>query len=211
MEISNYIKSNIIPILWEILCLTGFVLFPEWIPYINFAFYLGLIIYFRKDVDFREMLNQWKLGKSFWKSVAFTLLALVVGFACSILLSNVIFAGTNDGMFNLRMEGWLGIFLFACSTILMPPLAEELFFRKNLLLDSSAAAVAITSILSILLYSAEHSLHWLGLLETVCIAVPFTAAYLKTKNIYVVITAHLILNVAGNLPTVIALAANQLM
>ncbi len=206
----NYFKRNILPILWEILCLTGFVLFPAWLSYSNAAFYVGLIIYFRRDIDLHEMWKQWKRGQSFWKAVAWTLLALAAGFACSVLLGNVLFAGVDDGMFLLRTESWMEIFLFACSTILLPPFAEELFFRKSLLTGCSGRMMILASILSIFLYSAEHSLHWLGILEMACIALPLTAAYVKTKNIHVVITAHAILNLIGNLPTVIAAVGNRL-
>ncbi|MFA9378378.1 MAG: lysostaphin resistance A-like protein [Lachnotalea sp.] len=111
---------------------------------------------------------------------------------------------------NLRIDGWVGVIIFACSTIIMPPLAEELFFRKNIIYDSSKTIFIITSIMSIFLYSVEHSFTWLGILETVFIAIPFTLSYIKTKDIYIVITAHFIINLIGNLPSVIISIVNLL-
>ena len=58
--------------------------------------------------------------------------------------------------------------------------------------------VVITTILSSFLYAMEHSLTIWGILLTMIWALPLSISYIKTKNIYVSMTAHFIGNVLGN-------------
>ena len=51
---------------------------------------------------------------------------------------------------------------------------------------------------SMFLYALEHSLSWWGILLTMIWALPLTAAYIKTRNVSVVMTAHFIGNLLGN-------------
>lgn len=53
------------------------------------------------------------------------------------------------------------------------------------------------------LYAAEHSLEPWGILLTAIWALPLTISYIKTKNVYVPMTAHFIGNILGNGATVI--------
>ena len=46
--------------------------------------------------------------------------------------------------------------------------------------------------ISMFLYAIEHALSWWGILLTMIWAIPLSIAYIKTKNIYVVMTAHFI-------------------
>lgn len=52
----------------------------------------------------------------------------------------------------------------------------------------------MTSFVGMILYALEHSLSWLGILETIIIAVTLTISYIKTKNVYIPMTAHFLVN-----------------
>ena len=52
--------------------------------------------------------------------------------------------------------------------------------------------------ISMFLYAIEHALSWWGILLTMIWAIPLSIAYIKTKNIYVVMTAHFIGSLLGN-------------
>lgn len=199
----RWLKANTLPILWEILYIAGTLCFPQFALHINTAFFIGIILYFHHDFSFKALKEQWKSGKIFWKATIYTVIGLIAGFAASMALSVSVFKGMDDGLFKMPVYGWGELLLFICSTILFPPLAEELFHRKSLINTSSTSVLVLTSIISILLYSAEHGIGWVGMIETACLAIPFTISYIRSKNVYVPMTAHFILNLFGNLPTVI--------
>ena len=56
----------------------------------------------------------------------------------------------------------------------------------------------VTMVISMLLYALEHSLSWWGIFLTMIWAFPLTIAYIRTKDIHVVMTAHFIGNLLGN-------------
>lgn len=49
MLVAKYLTSILFPITVEIVCIAGFVLFPEQIVYTNFVMYSIWIIYYRKE------------------------------------------------------------------------------------------------------------------------------------------------------------------
>ena len=55
-----------------------------------------------------------------------------------------------------------------------------------------------TTLLSMFLYAIEHSLTIWGIFLTMIWALPLSISYIKTKNIYVPMTAHFIGNLLGN-------------
>ena len=60
------------------------------------------------------------------------------------------------------------------------------------------AVLIITSLLGMFLYAFEHSLAVWGILLTMIWALPLSISYIKTKNVYVPMTAHFIGNLFGN-------------
>ena len=90
----------------------------------------------------------------------------------------------------------------------MPPLAEELFFRKSLIiLDQSKKMLLITAFSSIVLFGLEHSLSMPGFVEGALIGIALSFSYIRTKNIIVPVTAHFIANLLVNGSGVISAAA----
>ena len=202
---SKYIKINIIPIMIEIVFIISCFIIPkEYFIYANFLFYLLLLIYFyiKKEFSLKEWLNNIKSGKRFWKQVIITTLLFILAFIITTGLENV-FPNYNTGTIALKIDSWLKLIIFAISTILLPAITEETFYRKNMISFKSKRILLITTILGMLLYALEHSLTIWGIFLTMIWALPLSVSYIKTKNIYVPMTAHFIGNLLGNGMTVI--------
>ncbi|MFA9381335.1 MAG: lysostaphin resistance A-like protein [Acetanaerobacterium sp.] len=202
---TQYIKKLIFPILWELVFIASyFLIAEEHFIYTNFIFYFGIIVYFVKTGDFKlqDLKQNIKGGKVFWFPVLWTAVAMIIAFLFSAFLGGL-FPNVDDGMFGLAQKNWLQLILFAISTIVFPPLAEELFFRKAIIRFDSKFLLIITSLLGMVLYTLEHSLSWLGIFQTMIIAIPLTVSYIKTKNVYIPMAAHFIVNVIGNGPSVV--------
>ena len=67
--------------------------------------------------------------------------------------------------------------LVKIDTILLPPLAEESFYRGSLIVTDSGKAVLIgTTLLSMFLYALEHAVAPFGILTAMLLAVPMSVA-----------------------------------
>ncbi len=197
---SQYIKINIIPIIIEVVFIISCFIIPkEYFIYTNFLFYLLLLIYFciKKDFSLKEWLNNIKSGKKFWKQVIITALFLILAFIMTIVLENT-FSNLDTGMIGLKRDNWFKLIIFAISTILLPAITEETFYRKNMISFKSKGILVVTTMLSMFLYALEHSLTIWGIFLTMIWALPLSISYIKTKNIYVPMTAHFIGNLLGN-------------
>lgn len=199
-EIKDYIKRNIIPIIIELVFIASCFFVPnKYIVYTNCLFYVLLFIYFsiKKEINIKEWLLSFKSGKQYWIQVILTLIAFLGTFIITIILENL-FPDLDTGTINLRRDNWLTLIAFSISTILLPSITEETFFRKNMILLSTKKTIFVTTALSMFLYALEHSLSWWGILLTMIWALPLSVSYIMTKNIYVVMTAHFIGNLLGN-------------
>lgn len=197
---SNYTKKNIIPIGIEIIFIISCFIIPkEYFIYTNFIFYLLLLIYFyiKKEFSLKEWLGNIKSGKKFWKQVIITVLFFILAFIITIVLENI-FSDYNTGTIALKRDSWLRLVIFAISTILLPPITEETFYRKNMISFQSKGILLITTLLGMFLYALEHSLTTWGIFLSMIWALPLSLSYIKTKNIYVPMTAHFIGNLLGN-------------
>jgi membrane protease YdiL (CAAX protease family) len=196
----EYVKQNITLIVWELLFVASCILLPgQYAIYTNFIFYTGILVYLivKKDVSFRAWRNAITSGKSFWKNVMLTVLFMAISFGITICLE-MIFPEWDTGSINLKVPGALGLFLFAASTILLPPITEELFFRKRLIRFENTHVLVLTTLFSMFLYALEHALTPWGIFLTMIWAIPMSIFYIKTKNIYVTMTAHMITNLVVN-------------
>ena len=197
---SEYIKKNIIPIIIEVIFIVSCFIIPkQYFIYTNFIFYLLLFIYFciKKEFSFKEWLRNLKSGKKFWKSVIITFVFLVLAFITTTFLENF-FSNLNTGTIGLKRDSWLKLIIFAISTILFPAITEETFYRKNLIVFNNKGLLCITTILGMFLYAIEHSLTIWGIFLTMIWALPLSISYIKTKNIYIPMTAHFVGNLLGN-------------
>ena len=210
----KYVKTNIFPIIIEVIFIMSCFIVPrEYYIYTNFGFYLILALYFwcRKDFSLKEWLHNLKSGKKFWKQVVLTAFGFIGAFVITMFLESL-FPNINTGMIGLRRNSWITLIIFAMSTILLPPIVEETFFRKNMISFENKVVRIITTLLGMLLYALEHSLAVWGIFLTMIWALPLSISYIKTKNVYVPMTAHFIGNLLGNgidiIFTMIAMISN---
>ena len=196
----KYVKANLIPLIIEILFIISYYIFPkDDFIYVNAFFYVLLFVYFliSKDLNLKEWFLSFRSGKKYWIQVLLTFLGFMLAFILTTILEGI-FPGLETGTINLRRDTWLTLGVFAISTILFPAITEETFYRKNLILFDSKKTVVITTILSMFLYACEHSLAPWGIFLTMIWALPLSLSYIKTRNIYVVMTAHFLGNLLGN-------------
>ena len=196
----KYVKANLIPLIIEILFIVSYYIFPkDDFIYVNAFFYVLLFVYFliSKDLNLKEWFLSFRSGKKYWIQVLLTFLGFMLAFILTTILEGI-FPGLETGTINLRRDTWLTLGVFAISTILFPAITEETFYRKNLILFDSKKTVIITTILSMFLYACEHSLAPWGIFLTMIWALPLSLSYIKTRNIYVVMTAHFLGNLLGN-------------
>ena len=196
----KYIKANLIPLIIEILFIISYYIFPkDDFIYVNAFFYVLLFVYFliSKDLNLKEWFLSFRSGKKYWIQVLLTFLGFMLAFILTTILEGI-FPRLETGTINLRRDTWLTLGVFAISTILFPAITEETFYRKNLILFDSKKTVIITTILSMFLYACEHSLAPWGIFLTMIWALPLSLSYIKTRNIYVVMTAHFLGNLLGN-------------
>ncbi|MCW6676424.1 CPBP family intramembrane metalloprotease [Aerococcaceae bacterium NML180378] len=201
----NYIRSNILPIILECLFIFGCLLMQaEYHIFINFIFYLLLAIYFcwRKDCSFKEWLTAIKSGQLFWKQVILTMLFFGLAFVMTNALEQA-FPNLNTGMLSLKVDNWFKLILFVSSTIIFPPIVEEIFYRKNLIAFGNKKVLVVTTLLSMLLYALAHTLSIWGIFLCMIWALPLSISYIKTKNIYVPMTAHFLCNLMVNGLTIV--------
>ncbi|SDO83541.1 hypothetical protein SAMN05216347_102465 [Streptococcus equinus] len=202
----TYIRLNAIPIVIEIVFILSCLIVPSsYIIYTNALFYLLLLAYFliSKDLDLKAWFLSFKSGRKYWIQVLLTLLGFMFAFGLTVFLEGV-FPNFNTGTIDLKRDSWLTLLIFAVSTIFLPAVTEETFYRKNMILFDSKKAMIITTFFSMLFYAFEHSLSWWGILLAMIWAFPLSISYIKTRNIYIVMTAHFIGNLIGNGSDVIA-------
>ncbi|MBD5484895.1 MAG: CPBP family intramembrane metalloprotease [Lachnospiraceae bacterium] len=196
----NYIRTNIFPIIIEVIFIISCCIVPrEYYIYTNFCFYLILVIYFwcRKDFSLKKWSHNLKSGKKFWTYVILTALGFIGAFVITMVLESI-FSDFNTGMIGLRRNSWISLIIFTISTVLLPPIVEETFFRKNMISFENKVVLIITTLLGMLMYALEHSLAVWGIILTMIWALPLSISYIKTKNVYVPMTAHFIGNLFGN-------------
>ncbi|MDF2884644.1 MAG: protease [Clostridiaceae bacterium] len=201
-------KYLIMPITWHLIYLLFSNMFSsEHRVYCDLIFYLGLAVYFIVIgfISFKNLWNEWKKGKEFWLPVLYTLLSMIAAFGIGSLIS-ILSPNINDGMGVFKVVNVPTLIAFALTTIVLPPIAEEAFYRKGILNFDNNISLLITTVIGTLLYASEHSLKLLGFLIAIIWSVPFTISYIKTRNIYISITAHFICNLAFNGMSVIIIA-----
>lgn len=205
-SMKDYFKMNLIPLGIEMLFIISCFIIPsEYYIYSNFVFYMSLLVYFvvKKNFSLKEWGANLKQGRKFWVPVWITVFFFMAAFAVTTVLESI-FPDYNTGMIALRRDNWFRLFIFAISTIILPPVVEELFYRKNLILSDSQLSVGskwitvATMVFSMILYAAEHSLSVWGIFLTMIWAFPLSVSYIKTKNVFIPMTAHLIVNLFGN-------------
>lgn len=207
-KIKTWIRYLVLPITWHIIYLIVSGKFDkEHRVYCDLIFYLGIAAYFISIdfISFKDLCNEWKKGKEFWKPVLYTIVALIMAFGIGLLVSSL-FPNIDDGMGTFRVVNLPTLLAFVLTTVILPPIAEEAFYRKGILNFDNNISLFATAIIGIFLYASEHSLRPLGFVIATIWALPLTISYIKTKNVYIPMTAHFICNLGFNGITVIMIA-----
>lgn len=204
----NYVKRMTIPLMVYIAFMATIPLHTSATAiYFNMAYYWSLAIYYivTKRFDFKALWESWKLGAKFWLPVLFTFVGMLIAFGVGYLPS-MLFPNLNDGMAAYRLSGWLPLFFFTITLIPLPSIVEESFFRQSIIDFRSKKTILLTSIIGLILFGFSHTLNPLGAFIGLLWGVPLTISYIKTRNIYIAITAHFISNLIVNGSTIIFIA-----
>lgn len=155
---SNWFRKNWIPVAIQLYFLFAVACLPkETYVYSNFLFNLILFSYCAVTVGFS--LSKWLQSLKqllVWKYVAFTGFAIVAVVGVTSSLEALIPQGLMS-MIILPTHSTLELCLFACSTMLLAPITEELFYRKSLILEASSKALIATSVFSCVLHALNHA------------------------------------------------------
>lgn len=204
-EKDNYWKKNLFPMIL-IVCFIFFSFFgsADFLIYSSFSFHFILFLYFiiGKDFSFASWWQNIKEGGRFWFSVCFASLLLAIGFFGTSILRDL-FPAVCDGFIRLKIDGIFDLVFFVSNFVFLVPIVEELFFRYCLISTEHRNFTGITLVLSLIFYGFSHGVSFWGIVITTLWALPLSIVYIKTRNVYLTITAHLFVNVIGVIPFLI--------
>lgn len=127
--------------------------------FIQTTFYLLLFadFYVKREFSFRKWVKNLKGGKTFWKQVIVTTVFFLICFWIDYCLREL-FPNLDTGMIMLKMDTPARLIAFAISTMFLPAITEESFYRKSIISFRSKPALVLSAVFGMLLYAAEHSL-----------------------------------------------------
>lgn len=197
-EIKAYLLKNAFPIFVEGMFIVFVYIGILKMVYLNFILFLLLITYFVLKHEYSFV--KWKeevRNKTFWKAFFITLGLIIAGFIIMTMIQNC-FPDIPLGDIRMKTDTPFELLLFAIQTILFPPLAEEMFYRKYLISLNGGAITAITLIFSSILFAVEHAVYPFGILTYMILGISFGIAYIRHQNIYAMMSAHFLVNLLGN-------------
>ncbi|MBR6460095.1 MAG: CPBP family intramembrane metalloprotease [Actinomycetaceae bacterium] len=196
-EAKAYVSKNIFPMLTFITYLALALYSSFSMLYVNFFFFAVLIAYFayRGEYSFRALFDV-KSG-AFWKNVGISLLFIVGAF---LLMTGVqsLFPQLELGEIKIPAHTPFEMVLFAVQTIIFPPLAEEMFYRKYLISFRGRGIMWMSALFSSILFAATHALSPFGIATYTILGMGFACAYIMHKNIGANIMAHFLTNLIAN-------------
>lgn len=202
-----YWKRNLLPFLLEVaFVLSCFYLPGKYILFTNFAFYLSLFIFYlvTGSFSFKSWFVNLREGLYFWREVCVTSMLFCAAFAITEGLENL-FPALNPGFINFQVEGVIQVIILAITTLFLAPITEECFYRQGIISGESKKMLLLTSVINMVLFAVVHAFAPWGIFLVMLWALPLTWAFLKTRNIYIVITAHMIVSIIGNLNAIISI------
>lgn len=201
----HYVRRIAIPVILEVIFIVScFVLPRHLFVYSNTAFFVALLGYIiaTKSMSMHQWYRALAGGWHFWRQVVITLVCAAGAFGATSLLEQA-FPHLATGAITMPVKTAGELLLFALSTIVLPAIVEETIFRKQMICLASRTAIICTTLLSAILFAAEHFVAPWGVLLGMVWALPFSLAYSMTRNVYVPMTAHAIASILINGPTVV--------
>lgn len=203
----SVLKRLYIPIAWELLFVISTILMPKQAFHLFFVFYAGLLIYyyyFHKQFSFRKFARNLSRVKRFWIPVVITFLGLLLANIIKNKILQPYFSTVKDGTISIITKNDIfPTIMYALMMIVMKPVAEELFFRKAIISFGSKKRVFALAIVSLLLCAVSRAHGVLGIAEWILMAIPVTAAYVITRNIYISVMAHVAFEFYDNIYSIV--------
>ena len=185
-----------IPLIWELILVIATIIWERQSFYFFFVFYIGLLVYFyfiNKQFSFRELRSNFSDVKTFWIPVMITVAAMLLAYRFQQEIIVRMYNEYYDSIVHIPFRNELAPLLFNClMCMVIKPVAEELFYRKAIIIFGSKKKIALLTVVSLLLCSITMAHGFIGITTFVVMALPVTIAYLVTKNIYVSVMAHLL-------------------
>ncbi|MCR4903372.1 MAG: CPBP family intramembrane metalloprotease [Butyrivibrio sp.] len=193
MNYLNIIKKNAFPFIWEALFILLSYTSKEYLLYINFLFFAGLIVYFHKEFSMKEFAHSIRNIKGFWIPLLLTLVAICIMYEIKKYMISTLFWNMSQGVLSVSYKptSWVQVCVYFMTVMLMVPVAEALFYRKYLINFSSKKAMFITALISMVLLALIHAHAWPAALEYIIMALPVLVVYMATKNMYVSLLVQL--------------------
>ena len=151
---SIYLRKNALPIFIEIIFVVSCFFVPqEYYIYSNLLFYLLLFadFYVKREFSFRKWVKNLKGGKTFWKQVIVTTVFFLIVFGLTTALESF-FPNLDTGMIMLKRDTPARLIAFAISTMFLPAITEESFYRKSIISFRSKPALVLSAVFGMLLY-----------------------------------------------------------
>ncbi len=203
----HVLKRLYIPFAWELLFVISTIILPKQAFHLFFVFYAGLLIYYyyiHKQFSFRKFARNLTRIKRFWLPVAITFVGLLLANFIKNKLILLIFPLPHDGTVSIITRNDIfPTMMYALMMIIMKPVAEELFFRKAIITFGSKKRVFALTVVSLLLCAVSRAHGLLGIAEWIIMAIPVTAAYLMTRNIYISVMAHVLFEFYDNIYSIV--------
>ncbi len=199
---SLYFKKLLFPVCAELLFILSYILWPEKVLYFNAAFGIIIVIYFRKLFSFRKWTGFFRL-RQFWIAVGITAVLTYLLHRLTELVSFRELIGIPEGSISTMIPSsttlagsLFNMLLYTLITIVLPPFVETLFYKRAMIRFETKWLIYTTAAAGMILCSLNYALGLPGIVEGVFVSLPLTVVFLLTRNIYIPITAQLIVGLA---------------
>lgn len=171
---------------------------------IFFAMCVGLIALFHKGFSIRRYGRNLISGWKFWALTALSVALMFGAEQLKTYLLWTVFSGKNVDIIQLCWkESYLVVAFYAVTMIVIVPLAENLFLRKGMLACNNRLILAVMVIVSLLVRGLFYAHGIVGIISYAVAALPLTVIFLKTRNIYITLTAQIIISAYLVIPDIV--------
>lgn len=156
---------------------------------------VGLIVLFHKGFSLNKYGRSFISGWQFWAWTAVSVALLIGADQLKKYMLWTLFAGQNSGIIQIwQKENYLGVVVYALTLIIILPIAENLFLCKGLLASKNKIALFVLAIGGLFVRGLFYAHGFYGILSYAVAAIPIVLVYLKTRNMYITLTAQIIVS-----------------
>lgn len=192
-------KLTIVKWIVAVALIVGFTILTEVVAkpdiFMFFALGAGLIILFHKGFSIKKYGRNFISGWQFWVWTAVSVALLIGADQLKKYMLWTMFVGQNSGIIQIwQKENYIGVVFYAITMIIILPLAENLFICKGLLSGKNKIALFVLAIAGLFVRGLFYAHGFYGILSYAVVAIPIVLVYLKTKNMYITLTAQIIVS-----------------